>query len=337
MVTIEQVRASNAQISKSLPAGLVAVFVGGTNGVGEVTIKQFVKHTIRPRVFLVGRSKEAGNRIIAECKAINPDGIYVLILKELSLLKNVDEVCKEILAQETHINLLFLTIGTLQAGLKTAEGLHYAAALLIYSRNRFISNLLPAIERAPHLKRVISVFLGSMEGKINMSDFQGWNLGLMENKGHASSITTLALENHASAAPKTTFIHTFPGPVKGGILRGTKGFGFGLAKAASKFLLPLVQMPPQDAGDRHVYLATSARYSAKEEKEATQGVPISNDVDITIGSNGGPGVYSLFLDGEALKQPARQILAEYRKDGTSQKVWSIIEKEFVNITGTKSM
>lgn len=117
MVTIEQVRASNAQISKSLPAGLVAVFVGGTNGVGEVTIKQFVKHTIRPRVFLVGRSKEAGNRIIAECKAINPDGIYVLILKELSLLKNVDEVCKEILAQETHINLLFLTIGTLQAGL----------------------------------------------------------------------------------------------------------------------------------------------------------------------------------------------------------------------------
>ncbi|THZ19716.1 hypothetical protein D6C89_07573 [Aureobasidium pullulans] len=140
----------------------------------------------------------------------------------------------------------------------------------------------------------------------------------MENKGHASSITTLALENHASAAPKTTFIHTFLGPVKGSILRGTKGFGFGLAKATSKFLLPLVQMPPQDAGDRY-------------------GVPISNDVNITIGSNGGPRVYSLFLDGEALKQPARQILAEYRKDGTSQKVWSIIKKEFVNIIGTKSM
>ncbi|KAI5207183.1 hypothetical protein E4T38_03343 [Aureobasidium subglaciale] len=331
MVTIEQVRASNAQIAKSLPPGLVAVFVGGTNGVGEVTVKQFAKHAVRPRVYIIGRSKEAVNRIISECKAINPDGTYIPILKELSLLKNVDEVCKDILVQETHINLLLLTIGTLQAGLKTAEGLHYAAALLIYSRNRFISNLLPAIERAPHLKRVISVFLGSMEGKINMSDFQGWNLGLMENKGHAASITTLALENHAAAAPKTTFIHTFPGPVKGGILRGTKGFGFGLAKAASKFLLPLVQMPPQDAGDRHVFLATSARYPAKEEGNVTQGVSISTDVDNVVGSDGGPGVYSLFLDGQALKQPARQVLAEYRKDGTLQKVWSMIEKEFVNI------
>jgi hypothetical protein len=45
MVTIEQVRTSNAQIVTSLPPGLVAVFVGATNGVEEATVKQFAKHT----------------------------------------------------------------------------------------------------------------------------------------------------------------------------------------------------------------------------------------------------------------------------------------------------
>lgn len=124
MVTIEQVRASNAQIATSLPPGLVAVFVGATNGVGEATVKQFAKHTVRPRIYLVGRSKEAGNRIVAECKALNPESQLVFISKELSLLKNVDEVCQDILAKEDCINLLFLTIGTLQAGLSKSFTAH---------------------------------------------------------------------------------------------------------------------------------------------------------------------------------------------------------------------
>lgn len=45
MVTIEQVRTSNAQIATSLPPGLVVVFVGATNGVGEATVKQSAKYT----------------------------------------------------------------------------------------------------------------------------------------------------------------------------------------------------------------------------------------------------------------------------------------------------
>ncbi|CAD0085725.1 unnamed protein product, partial [Aureobasidium vineae] len=335
MVTIEQVRASNAQIAQSLAPELVAVFVGGTNGVGEATVKRFVRHAVRPRIYLIGRSKEAATRIIAECRAINPTGTYLPISRELSLLKNVDDVCREVLTHESHINLLFLTIGTLQAGL--TEGLHYAAALLIYSRNRFISNFLPAIAKAPHLRRVVSVFLGSMEGNINMNDFQGWNLGLMENKGHASSVTTLALEHHAAAAPGITFVHTFPGPVKGGILRGTKGFGFGLAKAASRFLLPLVQMPSEDAGDRHVFVATSERYSAMSATAEPLGVPLTGDITPVTSVDGKSGVYSLFLDGEGLKQPARQILLTYREGGTLQKVWSAIEREFIEITGSKSV
>jgi len=117
MVTIEQVRASNAQIATCLPPGLVAVFVGATNGVGEAAVKQFAKHAVSPRVYLLGRSKDAGQRIVAECEARNPQGTFTFISKDLSLLRNVDEVCREILAKESHVNVLFLTIGTLQVGM----------------------------------------------------------------------------------------------------------------------------------------------------------------------------------------------------------------------------
>lgn len=54
MVALEIIRASNAQF-KNLPPGLVAVFVGATSGIGESTLKQFCRQTVRPRLYFVGR------------------------------------------------------------------------------------------------------------------------------------------------------------------------------------------------------------------------------------------------------------------------------------------
>jgi NADP-dependent 3-hydroxy acid dehydrogenase YdfG len=116
MVALEIVRASNARIS-TLPSGLVAVFVGATNGVGETTLRQFAQHASKPRVYFVGRSQEAGNRIAGECKALNPTGEFIFLQKETSTIASVDEVCAEIKGKEKAINLLFLTIATLQPGI----------------------------------------------------------------------------------------------------------------------------------------------------------------------------------------------------------------------------
>ena len=116
MVSREIIESSNSRIKSSLPPGLVAVFVGGTNGVGETTAKKFAKHASQPRVYIVGRSQEAGDRITTECKELNPDGTFVFIKRETHLMRNVDDVCKEIASKEEAINLLFLTIGTLQHG-----------------------------------------------------------------------------------------------------------------------------------------------------------------------------------------------------------------------------
>ena len=132
MVALEIVRESNARL-RELGPGLVALFgrqhpwckhhiisanilfapVGGTSGVGEYTAKAFVKNTTSPRVYLVGRSSDAANRIIDECKALNQDGKVEFIKADVSELREVDRVCKEIESREKGINLIVQTQGNL--------------------------------------------------------------------------------------------------------------------------------------------------------------------------------------------------------------------------------
>jgi len=115
MVALADVQASNARIVTTLPSGLVGVFVGATNGIGETTLKQFAKHTLKPRAYFIGRSQEAGDRIAAECKELNTQGEYTFIKADTSLIRNVDDVCQDIMAKEKSINLLCLTTGTMMA------------------------------------------------------------------------------------------------------------------------------------------------------------------------------------------------------------------------------
>ena len=52
----------------------------------------FARHVRNPKVYFVGRSQEAADRIVAECKEANSGGKYIFIKADVSLLANVD--CK---------------------------------------------------------------------------------------------------------------------------------------------------------------------------------------------------------------------------------------------------
>ncbi|TVY14452.1 Oxidoreductase andH [Lachnellula arida] len=290
MVHLEAVQASNRSIASIFGPGLIAVFVGGTSGIGETTLK-----------------------IKAECKALNSDGEYIFIKKDTSLLRNVDLVCDEIKSKEKSINLLFLTVGTLQTGIKTEEGLHYAAGLVLYCRHRFISNLLPLIQVAPGLRRVVTTFVAIMEGTILKDDFQLWNRNLMRYRGHAASVVSLALEKHAKDAPEVSFIHNFPG----GIARGTGWILGSVLRGVYGLFGSLVHMPFADAGDRHVFLATSARYPASGMEDQVDGVPIADGDQVAKGTDGrlDSGLYSIDMFGESAKPEVYEVLEKYRKEG----------------------
>jgi short chain dehydrogenase len=114
MVSLSAMRASNARVATDLPPSLVGIFIGATSGIGETSLKQFAKHSHKPRVYFVGRSQEAGDRILSELKALNPEGSYTFRRADVSLIKVVDEVCREIKTKETTINVLCLSPGVLQ-------------------------------------------------------------------------------------------------------------------------------------------------------------------------------------------------------------------------------
>jgi NAD(P)-dependent dehydrogenase (short-subunit alcohol dehydrogenase family) len=113
MVELSKVIASNERIATTFLDGLVTVFVGGTSGVGEYTVKAFAKYASNPRAYIIGRSQEAADRIIKECKQLNPGGKFEFIEADVSLLKNVDDVCRQIKEKEKAINILFESQGTM--------------------------------------------------------------------------------------------------------------------------------------------------------------------------------------------------------------------------------
>lgn len=223
---------------------------------------------------------------------------------------------------------------------ETTEGLHYAIALVLYSRTRFILNLLPLLQNASALRRVVSVFTGTKEGEVNMSDFQGRKMSdFVAQRGHASTLVTLSLETLAKRAPDVSFIHNFPGFVKSGIARGTKGPIMGAVRVLSVVLGPMFNTPLVEVGDRHVFLATSAKYPAGESADTTLGVPLGGGVDVARGTTGkvGTAVYSVDAQGESADAQVERLLARFRKEGLVEEVWKRIVGEFMRITGREAV
>ncbi|KAK4995203.1 hypothetical protein LTR66_004927 [Elasticomyces elasticus] len=305
MVSLTDVQASNSRIATALPPRLVAVFVGATSGIGEATLKQFAKHTYRPRVYFVGRSQEAGEHITAECEALNSEGEFVFVKADTSLIQ-------------------------------TPEGLHFAMALATYSRTRFIVNLLPLLQQATSLRRVVSVFTAGKEGPVDTSNIQGRKMSMLSQRSHGSSLVTLSLEALAQKAPDVAFIHNFPGVVRGGTARGTTGAAMFVFKAVFAVVGPLLYMPDQECGERHLFLATSARYPAGVTQNAASGVPLADGVAVARGINGqsGSGVYSVDSHGESSGPKVEELLANFRKDGMVETVWKDTQEQFTRITGT---
>ncbi|CAD6564009.1 MAG: hypothetical protein ASARMPRED_002639 [Alectoria sarmentosa] len=335
MVSLAHVQSSNSRIASLLPPRLVAVFVGATSGIGEASLKEFAKHARQPRVYFVGRSQEAGDRIAAECKALNSEGEYIFVKADTSLIRTVDHVCSDIKSKEKAVNLLFLSTGSL-ISTQTSEGLPFGTALITYSRNRFIVNLLPLLQQATALRRVVTAFCAGKEGPVSINDFQGWKVSALSARGHASSLVTLSLEALAKKAPDVTFIHDFPGPVKTNFFRGGQGAAIFVLNAVFKVIGPMMTWySDQECGERHLFLATSARYPAGLTVDVTSGVPLTGEIAVARGTNGeaGSGVYSVDLEGESSGRKVEELLANFRKEGMVEKFWKHTEEEFKRITG----
>lgn len=81
---------------------LVAVFFGGTSGIGHYTLRALAKQSALHngkgfRAYIAGRNADAADTITRECKAIFPEAEIVFIkVTDLSLMREVDKSCAEI-------------------------------------------------------------------------------------------------------------------------------------------------------------------------------------------------------------------------------------------------
>ncbi|KAI2726291.1 hypothetical protein CBS147332_3178 [Penicillium roqueforti] len=342
MVSLPDVQSSNAHIADTLPAGLVAVFVGATSGIGEAALKEFARSARSPRAYFIGRSQEAAARITAECRQLNPEGEFPFIKADVSLIRNVDKVCRELQNKEKSINILFLSCGTIRSGEDTSEGLHILGAAAYYARTRFIINLLPNLKQATGLRRVVSVLAGGHEGPIDVTDFQGRTMSMLKLRGHVVSMTDMALETLAEQAPEVSFIIDYPGAVKTGIGRESNTFLTWLMNVVLMVIGPLVYIPIRESGERHLFFATSAKYPPRICLDAagnSAGVPLSEEVEVASGTDGkvGSGVYTIHWNGEHAGPKVVKLLAGLRAEGMAQKVWQHTVGEFDRIIGSKDV
>ena len=99
MVKLSVVNASNTALVQRQP--LVAVFFGGTSGIGHYTLRALAAAEANGgrgfRAYIVGRKEEVAESVISEARGIFPKGQFKFVKAgDLSLIRSVYKVCADI-------------------------------------------------------------------------------------------------------------------------------------------------------------------------------------------------------------------------------------------------
>jgi hypothetical protein len=111
-----------------------------------------------------------------------------------------------------------------------------------------------------------------------------------------------------------------------------KGVSGALMRAYVYLLGRWVCVPVEESGERHLYLATSARFPPV--RGGSDAVRLRDGVGVALGTRGeiGSGVYSVGWDCESASRAVQELLAGLRGMGMVEEVWRHSEGEFKRIT-----
>lgn len=326
MVSYKEILASNGLITDA--TGLsVAVFVGGTSGIGKFTIRALVATGIRVKLYLVGRpsAAERTQAFIAEMHAVNPHAELVWTEAEVSLLADVQRVCEVIARNEARVDLLFLSAGYAPFGTRqeTAEGHELVQALEYYSRILFILRLLPLLRESP-AARVVSVLGGGLETTylVDLDDpdlKKPGNFKVYRARPQYIAMTTLAMDKLATDHPSITFIHSWPGAVNTGNVRRGWDAGSIMGRIFTRVVesaTSLTGFSDDESGRRHLFESTSAAFGGR-------GVPWTGKAGVTTtgGSVGG-----LFLVSNKCECTPNAKAVDRLREMAQDKLWAHTQK-----------
>ncbi|KAL5052304.1 hypothetical protein BDW71DRAFT_202421 [Aspergillus fruticulosus] len=335
MVSLNLVRSTNAALRSPSSTKITALFVGGTSGIGLSTLRALARHTDGNALtaYIVGRSASRAEPVLSELQRISPQARFTFIEADVSLIKNVDGVCKKVLEVEKRgkgkLDFLFMTPGGISIPLKgrdeTSEGLDRLFALRYYARMRFIQNLLPLLETpldpAPIPSKVISIYGGGFEYSINTSDLDlKHTFSLLNAYKHSITMTSLSMAHLAKKHPKVSFIHAFPGLVDTNIY--TNSFPGPVAAAYNHLLWPLMRpfsVGLGECGERQLFHLSSGMYPARDWKRKGEG-------ELATGIDGVKGSGAYLLDWRGDVRATSGVLGVYLAEGVDGIVWRHTER-----------
>jgi len=195
--------------------------------------------------------------------------------------------------------------------------------------------MIPLLERSAS-PRVISILAAGFEGPIDIKNLDcRQHYSFARASRSAATMTDLMFEHIAKRHPMISFIHSFPGRVGTHILDHMLGTASGLlwypALIPRYTIVPLYThllcISAEEAGERTLFLATSAKYPAAKEHELTRKVGGWADLPYGVGAaratvmkdGVGNGVYRTTWDGESCKES--KLLDGYREDSLGRLVY----------------
>ncbi|KAE8156867.1 hypothetical protein BDV40DRAFT_280139 [Aspergillus tamarii] len=278
MTSLAAVRVSNAQLTNTtLPK--IAVFVGATAGIGRATLTQFVNKGYPLKAYIIGRNEDEFRPVLGELCASNKAAELIFLEGQISLMAETKRLTDEILRREEHIDLLYLSAGFLPflGRQETSEGLELATAVGYYSRQIFIRRLLPLLRAAckpdtdqcsPRIVNVLGT--GVETADLYLDDLelkQPGHYSVQSYAHHSATMTSVSLKQLAERPENSgiTFIHHHPGIVSTEIFKKSWGDQWSEDKAAGGPSAPsdMTRSTPEEAGERSVYVMTSAQYGGK--------------------------------------------------------------------------
>jgi NAD(P)-dependent dehydrogenase (short-subunit alcohol dehydrogenase family) len=206
MPSLPAIRASNAAFSPAYTP--VALFVGGTSGIGQGMAEAFARHLNgNAHIVIVGRNRAAADSIISQFPKPTAAGItHEFIQCDITQMKNVQSVTNELLTRLPKINFLVMTPGimTTKGRDETVEGIDKKMAVHYYARWKFTHDLMPALLKANAAgedAKVMSVMAAGKGGEIDLDD-----LGL--KKSYSLTNAALAAATYNDLAMEVSFSHT---------------------------------------------------------------------------------------------------------------------------------
>ncbi|KAG5754857.1 hypothetical protein H9Q69_004543 [Fusarium xylarioides] len=335
MVPFKVIRASNSRITANV-APRVVVSAGGTSGIGKATLIQLVSLGLPIKVYVLGRNGATHKPFLDQLRQSNPQAEVVWLEGQISLLAETSRLCNEIKAREEKIDLLILSTAFLPMGPRqeTSEGIEKASVVGYYSRMLIITHLLPLLSAAAadpsnaYGPRVVNISgAGKESSKIFLDDLAlkaPGHFGFVNYLIHTATMTTLTMRRLAEdpANKDVVLIHHFPGAVGTDIMKNRDSragswldswIGTVIMSIVAK-LMKLLSTTVEQAGEKCLYLSTSAAYGGK-------GVPLSEGQERALTLNRKPSG-SLFSINEKLEPIWNdKVLGELEDKHAPEVVW----------------